>query len=327
MVKDLPKGLVQQEADILTNTNLLRKFKGCLLGLAIGDAVGTALEFKSRGSFEPIEDMIGGGPFNLQPGEWTDDTSMALCLATSLLDCEGFDAKDQMDKYCAWWQDGYLSSNGCCFDIGITVGDALMSYLDTGEPFSGSQDPYSAGNGSIMRLAPIPMYYYPDLEQAIHFSSESSRTTHGAQECLEATQLLTRCLFNSFNGVPKDRVLLPNAQTEYSSPKIAAIAQGGYRTKNSSEILGTGYVVESLEAAFWCFHTTDSFREAILKASNLGGDADTTAAICGQIAGAYYGIEGIPESWLELLVMKEEISVIAERLYETARRPAVYQVE
>src|SRR5687768_11222399 len=98
----------------------INRFRGCLLGLAVGDALGTTLEFSQPGSFQPIKDIIGGGPFNLKPGEWTDDTSMALCLADSLIK-KGFDPVDQMERYCRWYREGYLSSNGKCFDIGVTV--------------------------------------------------------------------------------------------------------------------------------------------------------------------------------------------------------------
>ncbi|WP_237113777.1 ADP-ribosylglycohydrolase family protein [Pseudoalteromonas rubra] len=136
------------------------KIIGSLVGLACGDAVGTTLEFASRGSFEPIEDMVGGGPFNLKKGQWTDDTSMALCLAHSLLHKNAFDPTDQMIRYCDWYNDGYMSSNGKCFDIGMTVSDALRKYQETRNPFSGSIDKFSSGNGSIMRLAPIPIYYF-----------------------------------------------------------------------------------------------------------------------------------------------------------------------
>src|SRR5688500_5205401 len=107
-------------------------FRGCLLGLAVGDAVGTTVEFMPRGSFPPVTDMVGGGPFGLQPGQWTDDTSMALCLATSLIAKKGFDANDQMDRYWRWYREGYLSSTGKCFDIGNTVRDALERYHHTG---------------------------------------------------------------------------------------------------------------------------------------------------------------------------------------------------
>ena len=137
------------------------RFRGCLLGLATGDAVGTTVEFQSRGTFEPVTDLVGGGPFGLEPGQWTDDTSMALCLGTSLVQTGGFDATDQMDRYCAWQDRGYLASNGVCFDIGNTVHHALSRYRGSGDPLSGPTDPRSAGNGSIMRLAPIPIYTTP----------------------------------------------------------------------------------------------------------------------------------------------------------------------
>src|SRR6185295_11989560 len=144
--------------------NQEERFRGCLLGLAVGDAVGTTLEFRRRGTFEPLTDMVGGGPFGLLPGQWTDDTSMALCLATSLVERDGFDARDQMERYC-WWADrGYLSSTGKCFDIGNTVASALRRYQRDGNPYAGSRDQNSAGNGCIMRLAPIPMYFFPDLD-------------------------------------------------------------------------------------------------------------------------------------------------------------------
>ena len=151
----------------------LNRFRGCLLGLAVGDAIGTTVEFKPRGSFPTVTDMVGGGPFHLKPGQWTDDTSMALCLATSLIFNNGFDPIDQMDRYWDWYQNGYLSSTGEFFDIGNTIREALERYKHTGNPFSGSTSPDMAGNGSLMRLAPVPMFYFPDLEKIIHFAGES----------------------------------------------------------------------------------------------------------------------------------------------------------
>src|SRR6202011_1134225 len=164
---------------------LCDRYRGALLGLAVGDALGTTLEFKAPGTFKPIADMIGGGPFGLQPGEWTDDTSMALCLAESLTEKRSFDPADQMDRYCHWWQEGYLSSTGTCFDIGVTVSRALASYHSR-NPFAGSVDPNTAGNGSLMRLAPVPLAFRANIERAIHNAAESSRTTHGAPTALDA---------------------------------------------------------------------------------------------------------------------------------------------
>ncbi len=290
------------------------RFRGCLLGLAAGDAVGTTVEFKSRGSFPPVTDMVGGGPFGLQPGEWTDDTSMALCLAESLLHVGGFDAKDQMDRYCKWWRDGHLSSNGQCFDIGNTVMSALQHYEESGDPFSGSTDPFSAGNGSIMRLAPVPMFYSPDADSVMHYCGESSRTTHGAAECIDACKFFGLALTRALGGASKNEIIANRDHVHVASEAIKDIANGSYLDKSEDEIKGDGYVVRSLEAALWCFANTDSFEEAILKAVNLGDDADTTGAVCGQIAGAFYGESEIPQQWLQKLMLADKIRDFADQL-------------
>lgn len=295
---------------------MLDRFLGALLGLACGDAVGTTVEFKRRGTFEPVIDMVGGGPFRLQPGEWTDDTSMALCLATSLLECNGFNAKDQMDRYLKWMREGYLSSTGSCFDVGSTVSHALREYRQTGNPYSGPTSPDTAGNGCLMRLAPVPMFFFHDRETSIQMSGESSRTTHGATECIEACLLFGGMLHSALSGCTKEAVLLGQSDVSLNSPKIQSIASGNYQSKSIDAIKGSGYVVESLEAALWCFHTTDNFRDAILTAANLGHDADTTAAICGQLAGAHYGERGIPGEWLKRLAMADSIGRLAEQLSE-----------
>jgi len=291
------------------------RFRGCLLGLAVGDAVGTTVEFMPRGSFPPMTDMIGGGPFHLKAGQWTDDTSMALCLSESLIDKKGFDPTDQMDRYWNWFKNGYMSSTGTCFDIGNTVRFALEGYNRTGNPFSGGESPSSAGNGSLMRLAPVPMFYYPDLKKTIHYARESSRTTHGALECLEACQLFAEKIYFALSGQEKDQMLF-DTKINAISPKINAIANGSYSSKTIGQIHGTGYVVQSLEAALWCFYKTNSFEEAILQAANLGDDADTTAAICGQLAGVFYGETGIPQTWLTRLHMREEITIMADKLHQ-----------
>lgn len=240
---------------------------------------------------------------------------MALCLATSLVEMQGFDAGDQMERYNNWFRHGYLSSNGRCFDIGNTVREALTQYKQTGNPYSGPINTMSAGNGSIMRLAPIPMFYFPDRERTLHFAAESSRTTHGTQECLDACHLLADILYRALAGRGKEEILLGTDPDAVNSPRIQSLARGAYRDKTVHEIEGTGYVVKSLEAALWCFWVSDSFEQAILKAANLGDDADTTAAVCGQVAGAFYGTDGIPSKWLKRLAKKKDIQQLADRLY------------
>jgi ADP-ribosyl-[dinitrogen reductase] hydrolase len=294
--------------------SLKDRFKGCLLGLACGDAVGTTVEFQPRGSFAPVTEMVGGGPFHLKPGQWTDDTSMALCLAESLIECNGFDAFDQMQRYCRWRAEGYMSSTGKCFDIGNTVAEALSNFIATDEPYSGPTREHSAGNGSIMRLAPVPMFYHYSLTDTEYFSGESSRTTHGALECVEACQLFGAILHHTLSGKSKDDVLF--SSKEFTSKKVLAIARGEYKNKTYNEIKGSGYVIDSLEAALWCFLNTDDYKDAILKAVNLGDDADTTAAVCGQIAGAFYGIQGIPVQWRTKIVLGDAIEKMAVSLFE-----------
>ncbi len=293
----------------------LERFQGCLLGLAVGDAVGTTVEFRERGSFSPLTDMVGGGPFNLKAGQWTDDTSMALCLATSLVERRGFDAEDQMRRYEQWHRNGYLSSTGRCFDIGTTVRGALERFAATGDPYSGSTDPHAAGNGALMRLAPVPMYFARVVAEAEQHAVLSTRTTHVAEACVEASRLFARLLLRALQGADKDAVLLADQAFGYATPALGAIARGEYRGKPREAIRGSGYVVQSLEAALWCFDTTTSYRDAVLTAANLGDDADTTAAICGQVAGAHYGLAGIPPEWLDRLALRNEIVALADSLY------------
>jgi ADP-ribosyl-[dinitrogen reductase] hydrolase len=306
---------------------MLDQYRGALLGLAAGDALGTTVEFKAPDTFAPMTDIIGGGPFNLNPGEWTDDTSMALCLAESLIERRGFDAKDQMDRYCQWHEHGYLSSNGSCFDIGNTVRSALATYRRTGNPFSGPESPHTAGNGSLMRLAPISLFFAREPRLAIHYAAESSRTTHGTKAAVDACRYFAGLIVGALQNRKKSDLLTayfyPGSDANYwqqnpLEPKISAVAAGSFKTRQPPEIKGSGYVVESLEAAMWAFHRSDSFREGALLAVNLGDDADTTGAIYGQLAGAFYGAEGIPPEWKQAVVKRELIIEFADRLYELA---------
>ena len=302
------------------------RFRGCLTGLAVGDALGTTLEFRAPGSFEPIDDMVGGGPFGLAPGEWTDDTSMALCLATSLIERGGFDPADHMQRYVRWWREGYLSSTGRCFDIGNTVSAALSRFERTGDPFAGATDPDTAGNGSLMRLAPVPMRYADDPAEAVRRSADSSRTTHAARAAVDACRYFAGLLVAALGGARKETLLSPGYSPlggmwdgEPLTGEIARVAAGSFRDREPPDIRGTGYVVESLEAALWAFDRSEDFRSGALMAVNLGDDADTTGAIYGQIAGAHYGFEAIPAVWRERLAMAAEIASVADRLHRLSR--------
>ena len=288
------------------------RYRGALLGLAVGDALGTTLEFKRPGTFAPITDMVGGGPFRLKPGQWTDDTSMALCLAESLIECRGFDPVDQLTRYCRWYRDGHLSSTGRCFDIGNT----------TRAPWSGS-----SRRGSHFRDPPIhgapatapSCVWRPcrcssrrDPQAAIAMAGDSSRTTHGAREAVDACRYFAGLLVGALQGRPKDELLsahfcpVPGLWNEAPlAPKIAAVAAGSFKVKDPPAIRGTGYVVDCLEAALWAFHRSETFRDGALLAVNLGDDADTTGAVYGQLAGAYYGVSAIPARWRAKVARRE----------------------
>lgn len=307
----------------MPDISLRERYRGCLLGLATGDALGTTLEFESPGHFQPIDDMVGGGPFRLEPGEWTDDTSMALCLAASLTEKRGFDPRDQMVRYVRWWQEGYMSSNGRCFDIGNTVGEALSRFVETGDPFSGPSDEFSAGNGSLMRLAPVPMRFAGNADEAISRSAESSRTTHGAREAVDACRYFAGLLVGALNGEDKEVLLSPGYcpvaglwERSPLSEGVGIVAGGSFKDREPPDIQGSGYVVKSLEAALWAFSKSRDFREGALLAVNLGDDADTTGAIYGQVAGAHYGWESIPAEWRERVTMAPEIKSLADDLLE-----------
>ena len=298
----------------------LDRARGSLLGLAVGDALGITIEFTGPGPHHHCE-MIGGGPFHLQPGHWTDDTSMALCLATSLVECHGFDACDQMTRYLRWRDEGYLSSTGTCFDIGNTTSRALDLFQRTGECFAGSTDAFSAGNGSLMRLAPVPIYYQRDPRSAILHAAESSRTTHGARTAVDACRYYAGLIVGALLGVAKEKLLstgfCPVSGLWQEAPldvTIAAIAAGSFTHKHPPQIRGNGYVVNCLEAALWAFAASTDFRQGCLLAVNLGEDADTTAAVYGQLAGAYYGATSLPAEWLVPLAMREFIIELADSL-------------
>jgi ADP-ribosyl-[dinitrogen reductase] hydrolase len=205
-----------------------------------------------------------------------------------------------------------------------------VTVRNTGEPFTGSTDLFTAGNGSSMRLAPIPLGFRADFGLAIHNAGEGSRTTHGATAAVDACRYFAGLQLGALGGRSKEEILSPffcNGpdrdywQRHALSPAVAEIANGSFKQKEPPAIIGGGFVVRSLEAVLWAFDRSDSFREGALRAVNLGNDADTTGAIYGQLAGAFYGVNGIPQEWLEQLAMRELIGEKADALFDfsTAR--------
>jgi ADP-ribosyl-[dinitrogen reductase] hydrolase len=312
---------------------LKERFRGCLLGLAVGDAVGTTVDGKKRGSFTPLTDMVGGGRYRLLPGQWTDDTSMALVLAESLIEKGAFDPMDQGHRYWRWYSGGHLSSTGQSFNVGMSVRGAIAKFNPVPDdrrrmadepirPFPGSVADWAAGNGCVVRVCPIVMFFHKYPEVALDRSVDSVKVTHGSEIAKDAVRYFTGLLLGCLLGVSKDELLsqrycpIPNLYTEKPLvPEIDTVACGSFKTEDEAQIKAIGYAVSSLEAALWGFYHTDNFRDGCLKVANLGNDSDTAAAIYGQLAGAHYGIGGIPEHWQKNCFVSPLILLFADELY------------
>ena len=290
--------------------DVLDRAKGALVGLAVGDALGTTLEFSARDSRSHHTTLTGGGPFDLAPGQWTDDTSMALALADSLLSTGRLDPADLMTRFVAWWRKGEYSCTGACFDIGVQTAAALRRFERTGNPVQGTTREDDAGNGSLMRLSPAVIFGLGDPARVRQLAREQSRTTHAAPQCLDACSFLAEVVHEAILGQPD--VLRPRDPQGHAA--VQAIAAGSYRLKTRDEIRSGGYVVDTLEAALWCVVQTRTFEDALVMAVNLGQDSDTVGAVTGQLAGALYGASAIPPRWLSPLAWRERIAKLAVEL-------------
>jgi ADP-ribosyl-[dinitrogen reductase] hydrolase len=296
-------------------TTIAERARGALIGLATGDALGTSVEFRAPGSFPPVTAMTGGGPFGLEAGQFTDDTSMALCLAESLSVLGRFDVNDQLERYVRWWRHGHLSSTGRCFDIGNATRAALAHFEATRELVA--RDKQAAGNGSLMRLAPAALFARGDEALAAELAARSSLATHGAQQATDACRLFAVMLTRAVAGASKQQLLDPELWTLGGlDPEVEEIARGSYLRRVPPEIKGSGYVVCCLEAALWAFAQSDTFAEGCLLAVNLGDDADTTAAVYGQIAGAHYGEPAIPAEWRDKLALWDTLDALADQMVQ-----------
>jgi ADP-ribosylglycohydrolase len=292
-----------EPATLAAARGVRERFIGSLVGLAVGDAVAAATQYQRPGRFAPVGDMLGGGPFDLPRGAWSDDTAMALCLADSLLESNGFDARDQVERYRRWQSEGYLSATGQC--VGITAGTARALALAQWrrQPFSGSHDPQAQDPEALSRVAPVVMYFFAREPAAIERAAESARTTCQAPAVLAACRTLAQALHAALLGQARE-VILGAASAVAAQP--AAAAQSGGR--------GGATAPAALAAAFGCFATTSNFRDAVLAAANLGGPSDVVGAVCGALAGAHYTASAIPGLWRNSLMKQKLIEGFADRL-------------
>lgn len=302
---------------------------GAIVGLAVGDALGAPVEFLKPGTFPPITGYREGGILNLPAGCWTEDTALALCLTESLIACGGTDMLDQLRRYVRYWREGYQAPTGVCLDIGTTTRRSLEAFLRIGMAEAAPIAGLTPGNGSLVRVAPVPIFFAGDPGRTVEEAAAMSRTTHAAPESIDACRYFAGLLSGAILGVPVSDLSSPNYEPvgeiwdskRLCSP-IAAVAAGSFLTEEPPVIRAGGGAVQCLEAALWAFAHGNSFSEVVLAAVNLGDDADTVGAVAGQLAGACYGLSGIPAEWQEELYSHRDIVRAAVNLMAAGTRAA-----
>ena len=292
--------------------NLLSRWKGSFVGLAIGDQLGSLVEGKSRGTFDRVTGMMDGS-------FWTDDTSQALCIADSLISKKSLDISDHLERFSRWLYEGYLSCKEWGYGCGPTARLAITDYKKYGTPKPVKDQPT---NGALMRLCPVPLFFSEDLEEAILMSGESSKSTHDNPICIDSCRLYGSMIVKAVRGNDKESILNYDPSLWNNNPlerSINDVALGSFKEKDRSEIKGTLNISESIEAALWAFDKSSSFAEGALMAVNLGDDADTTAAIFGQLGGAFYGYESIPNDWKLDLIDRGLVEYLAQSLFDARK--------
>ena len=294
------------------------RIAGAFVGLAIGDALGAPVEFADRGTFEPVTAYRSGGRFNLPAGAWTDDTAMALCLAQSLIEKRTLDNGDLLNRFCDWAENGTNTSTGIAVGIGQNTLRVLGDFRRNGYlealPFGAKND----GNGSLMRLAPVSCFAKDNIEEAVVLAGLQSRATHASRHAEECCQILAELLCHLISGKP----LMWAVEQAHNRPRNNEISMMMHRNiveESADDIQSGGYVINTLHAALWSNLTADSFESAVLRACNLGDDADTTAAVAGQIAGAIYGYSNIPQDLKDGLKDERKLYVTSQFLSQSGR--------
>jgi ADP-ribosyl-[dinitrogen reductase] hydrolase len=319
---DLPPGA--QAAD-----QMRERYRGLLLGLALGDALGASLQHRRPGSYTPVADLLGGGPYELPRGAWSDDTALALVTAESLLACGGFDGRDFVQRAQRWQREGHLSATGQCLGISAATAAALAQAGWSGKPYAGSHDPARAHKEPLVRAGVVAAWALPDPEQAIRLAAEAARPTHQAPVALDACRYWAAIVIGLLRGTPRLELLAPNYtpapglwERHPLKAEVAAVAAGSWRRlgepASGLEPVADGNAAEGLALALWALARGRSYRDTVLTAVNLGLDADTNGALVGQLAGALYGASSLPPAWLAALVAAADIATTADRLLASA---------
>ena len=288
---------------------LLDRSMGALLGLAVGDALGAPFEGLDRDSYPRVSDYAAGGVHGLGAGGWTDDTSMAICLAESLLARGGVDERDLLERFLRWYRAGENTCAGAAVGIGDKPRGTLKAFERSG-CIDAAAAVENAGNGGIMRLAPIAIFFHRSVVEARHWAVRQARVTHTSQAALGAAELLGELLVVGLRTGDREAVL--RAAAVHCSPATVT----DYRGKLRDQISSAPRALDTLEAALWCLNGAATFEETVVEAINLGGDTDTLGAVAGQLAGAIFGASQIPTRWRATLQSGARLAELACRLHE-----------
>lgn len=312
----------------MTSKMYAHRVRGGLWGAVVGDALGVPVEFEDRSSRKknPVSDMQGYGTFNLPPGSWSDDSSLMLCVAESLL--HGFNTGTMAELFMRWFYDAYHTPWGETFGVGGAT-RAAIERMKSGVPpeEAGGVDERDNGNGSLMRILPVALCFSRSpVAGIIEYASRASSITHRHLRSRMACGLYCLMVASLLKGLtPKeayaqalDDALIVYREMPYSKElsHFHRLFSGKIGDLPEKEIHSGGYVIHTLEAGIWCLINSASYKEAVLKAVNLGYDTDTTGIVTGGLAGVTYGIDGIPEEWIRIIAGRDDINILFERFYD-----------
>jgi ADP-ribosylglycohydrolase len=308
-----------EPADVLSD-----RYRGLLLGLVLGDALAAPVQHRRAGTFTPLGDLVGGGPYDLPRGAWSDDAAVALLLAESLTESHGFDARDLVGRLFRWQREGYGSATGQCVGITAPTAKAIAQAQWSGNPFAGSHDPARADKEPLVRTAVAAAYSLSDPEAAIELAADVARPTHQAPLVLDACRYVAALVVGALQGASREELLRPDFtpvpglwQRRPLRREVAAVAAGSWRKPGFQPVAG-GTALDSLALALWALSRGTQYRDTVLTAVNLGLDADANGALVGSLAGALYGARGLPPHWVSGLALGREIRTRADKLLAAA---------
>ena len=306
--------------------------KGTLFGFFVGDALGVPIEFVGRNELQKnkVTTMLEYGTHNQPIGTWSDDSSMVIATIDSLINNNGINYNDIMNNFLKWYREGKYTPNAEVFDIGNATSVALLKYKnDNTNYMCGSNDIYSNGNGSLMRILPISLYLHynnnPMFDVINNISSMTHAHIYSIFSCIIYSILIDEYLkeFNMRKAYLNMQQIIKNLLENNDSQlltdsndlkqKFNRIIYNDISILNEEDIKSTGYVIDSLEACIWCTLNTNNYKEAVLKAINLGDDTDTIGALTGALAGLIYGYKSIPEEWINVLKKKDYLNDLTEK--------------